>query len=151
MTTYAKSKCKVMFAQCNGNSVISSSTVCMEDSHKLNSEGVPTMRSISILQMLVLSDITDVSVLRISQFFLRPRQFPHFTTVSPKLHMFSTTLISPPTVIISDPMESRSRDHAHDYRIAPMAAAVAWYFSPRVVLNVLLERICCFCSVFLTY
>ena len=146
MTTYTKSKCKVMFAQCSGNSVISSCTVCIT---LLNSEDVPTMRSITISQILVLPDITDVIVLSISQFFLCPRQFPRFTTVSPMLHTFSTTLITPPTVIISNPTESQSRSCAHDCRIAPKVAAVAWYFFPEGLLNALLERICCFCSVFL--
>ena len=100
MTTYTKSKCKVMFAQCSGSSVVSSCTVCIM---LLNSEDVPIMRSISISQILVLPDITDVIVLSISQFFLCPRQFPRFTMVSPTLHMFSTTFITPPTIIISDP------------------------------------------------
>ena len=119
-------------------------------SHKLNSEGVPTMRSISILQILVLSDITDVSVLRISQFFLSPRHFPRFTKVLPTLHMFSTTLIYLPRSFSRIP---RNRDHG----ITPMITESrpwprSWHgiFSPRVVLNALLERICCFCSVFPT-
>ena len=136
-----------MFAQCSGNSVISSCTVCIT---LLNSEDVPTMRSISISQILVLPDITDVIVLSISQCFLCPRQSPRFTMVSPTPHTFSTTLITPATVIIWDPTESRSRNRAYDRRIAPKNAAVAWYFFPRVVLNAVLERICCFCSVFLT-
>ena len=104
MTTYTKSKCKVMFAQCSGRSVVSSCTVCII---LLNSEDVPIMSSISISQILVLPDITDVIVLSISQFILCPRQFPRFTTVSPTLHVFSTTFITPPTVIISDSTESR--------------------------------------------
>ena len=131
MTTHTKCKCKVMFAQCSGNSVISSCTVCITS---LNSEDVPTMRSISISQILALPDITDVKVLSVSQFLLSPRQFPVFTTVSPTLQTFSTTLIAPPTVIISDPTESRPRSRP-------------WrrIFSPRIVLNVFLERIYCFC------
>ena len=104
MTTHTKCKCKVMFAQCSGNSVISSCTVCITS---LNSEDVPTMRSISISQILALPDITDVKVLSVSQFLLSPRQFPLFTTVSPTLQTFPTTPIAPPTVIISDPTESR--------------------------------------------
>ena len=112
-------------------------------SHKLNSEGVPTMRSISILQMLVLSDITDVSVLRISQFFLCPRQFPRFTCFLPRLSHLSRSLSRIP----------RNCNHG----ITPMITESRhwlrpWHgiFSPRVVLNALLERICCFCSVFFT-
>ena len=136
-----------MFSQCSGNSGIRTCTVCIT---LLNTEDVPTMRSISISQILVLPDTTDVFVLSISQFFLCPRQFPCFTTVSPTLHTFSAMLITPSTVIISDPTESRSWNRAHDRRIAPEVAALAWYFSPRVVLNAFLERTCCFCSVFLT-
>ena len=79
MITYTKSKCKVMFAQCSGNSVISSCTVCIT---LLNSESVPTMRSIPISLILVLPDITDVKVLSVSQLLLCPCQFPR----SPRLH-----------------------------------------------------------------
>ena len=125
MTTYTKSKCKVMFAQCSGNSVIRSCIGCIT---LLNSEDVPTMRSISISQILVLPDITDVIVLSISQFFLCPRQFSRFSRVSPTLHTFSITLITPLAGIIT---ESRSRNHAHDRRIVPKVAALAWRFFPK--------------------
>ena len=130
-----------MFSHCSGNSVIRTCTVCIT---LLNIEDVPTVRSISISQILVLPD-TTVIVLSISQ-FLCPRQFPRFTTVSSTLHTFSATLITPPTVIISDPTESRLRNRG----IAPEVAAVAWHISPRVVWNAFLERTCCFCSVFVT-
>ena len=135
-----------MFAQCShgGNSVISSFmyTACIT---LLNSEDVPTM-SISISQILVISDITDVIVLSIYQFFLRPRQFPRSTTVSPTLHTFSATLITPPTVIISDPKESRSRNRAHDRIIAPKVAAVAWYLFPKSCVECILrENLFLFC------
>ena len=73
--------------------------------------------------------------------FLCPRQFLRFTTVSPTLHMFSTMLITHPTVIISDPTESRPQNHAHDRRIASKAAAVVWYFFPRAVLNAFLHNL----------
>ena len=69
MTTYTKSKCKVVFAQCSGNSVISSRTICIT---LLESEDVPTVRSISISQILVLPDITDVKMLSVSQLLLCP-------------------------------------------------------------------------------
>ena len=128
-----------MFVQCSGNSVISSCTVCIT---LLNSEGIPTMRSISISQILVLPDITDVIVLSISQFFLCPRQFLRFTTVSPTLHTFSATLMTPSTVIILDPTESRSRNRVHDRRIAPKVAAVAvaWYFFPKSCVECILRE-----------
>ena len=128
MTTYTMSKCKVTFAQCSGNSVVSSYTVCTT---LLNSEDVPTMRSISISQIVVLPDITDVIVLSISQFFLCLRQFPHFTEVSPTIHTFSGIR----------PMIAQ---------LCPRSQPWRGVFSSRVVLNAFLERICCFCSVFLT-
>ena len=96
----------------SGNSVVSSGTVSIT---LLNSENVPTMRSIPISQILVLPDITDVKVLSVYQLLLCPHQFPRFTTVLPTLHTFTTTLIAPPTFIISD---STDRDHG----IAPMIA-----------------------------
>ena len=140
-----------MFAQCSGNSVISSCTVCITF---LNSEDVPTM-SISISQILVLPDITDVKLPSVCQLFLYPGPFLHFTTASPTFHTFSTMLIAPSTVLISDPTESQSQNH--DHRIAPMIAEshpTLWpwrgTFSPSVVLNVFLKRTC-FCSVFITY
>ena len=46
-----------MFAQCSGDGVMSSCTVCIT---LLNSEDVPTMWSLSISQIVVLPDITDV-------------------------------------------------------------------------------------------
>ena len=63
MAIYTKSKCKVMFAQCSGNSVISSCTVYIT---LLNSVDVPTMRSILISQIVVIPDINDVKVLSVS-------------------------------------------------------------------------------------
>ena len=106
MTTYTMSKCKVTFARCSGNSVISSYTVCTT---LLNSEDVPTMRSISISQIVVLPDITDVIVLSISQFFSLPTSVPTlhrgFTHDS---HVFW--------------------NQAHDCTIVPKVAAVAWCF-----------------------
>ena len=136
-----------MFAQCSGNSVISSCTVCIT---LLNSEDVPTMRSISISQTLVLPDITDVIVLSISQFFLCPRQFhtlprfhPRFTRFLPHLSHFPRSLTRIP----------RNRDHGIASMIAesrPRSRPWRGIFSPRVVLNAFSERTCCFCSVFLT-
>ena len=136
-TTHARFKCRVMFAQCSGNSVINSCTVCIT---LLNSEDVPWMRSISISQILVLPDITDVKMLNVLQFLLCPRQFPHFTTVSPTPQAFSTTLIAPPTVIISDPTESWSRNRSHDRRIAPKVAAVASHFFPKSCVGCILRE-----------
>ena len=144
MTTHTKSKCKVMFAQCSGNSAISSCNVCVT---LLNSEDVPTVRSISISQILVLPDITDDIVLSIFSVFsahvsshASPRFHQPFTRFLPR-----SRLITPPTVIISDPTERRSRNRVHDCRIALKVAAVAWYSLPKSYL----EIICCFCSVFL--
>ena len=96
----------------SSNSVISSCTICIT---LLNSEDVPTLRSVSISQILVLPDITDVNVLSVYQLLLCPPQLPRFTTASPTLHTFTTALIAPPTPIVSD---STDRDH----RIAPMIA-----------------------------
>ena len=112
-------------------------TVCIT---LLNSEDVPTMSNISVSQILVLPDITDVKVLSDSQLLLCPRQFPRFTTVSPALHTFSTTLIEPLTVIISDSTESRSRNRAHDRTIAPKVAAVAWHFFPKSCVESILRE-----------
>ena len=127
MTTY--NKCK--FAQCSGNNVISSCTVCIT---LLNSEDIPTMRSISISQILVLPDITDVIVLSISHFFAAhvsshasPRFHPCFTRFLPRLSY-------PPRSLSRIP-----RNRAHDCRIAPKVKAMAWHFIPRAVLNALRE------------
>ena len=144
MTTYTKSKCKVMFAQCSGNRVISSCTVCIT---LLNSEDVPTMGSISITQNLVLPDIT-VIVLSISQFFLCPHQLPGSPRFHPRFTCFLPRLSHLPRSLSRIPRN-------HDHRIMPMITESRprlqpWHgiFCPRVVLNAFLERICCFCSVF---
>ena len=101
-----------MFVQCSGNSVISSCTVCIT---LLNSEDVPTMRSISISQILVLPDINDVNVLSISQLLHCPRQLhtsprfhPRFTRFLPRLSQLPRSLSRIP----------RNRDHG----ITPMIA-----------------------------
>ena len=60
-----------------------------------------------------------------------PRFHPRFTR-------FSTTLTAPPTVIISDPTESRSRNRTHDRTIAPKVAAVASYFFPKSFVECIL-------------
>ena len=129
-------------AECSGNSVISSCTVCIT---LLNSENVPTMRRISISQILVLLDITDV--LSISQLLHCPHQshtspqfHPRFTHFLPRLSHLPRSLSRIP----------RNRDHAHDPRSHPRSQPWHGIFSPRVVLNVFLEKICSFCSVFLT-
>ena len=135
MTTCTKSKCKVMFAQCSGNSIISSCSVCIT---LLNSEDVPTIRSISISQILVLPDITDVKVLSISQLFLCPCHFPCFTRFLPHLSHLPRSLSQIP--------------RNHDNGVVPMIAELRprsqpWcgIVSPRVVLNVFLSReFCCF-------
>ena len=113
MTTYTKSKCKVMFAQCSGNSVISSCTVCIT---LLNSEDVPTMSNISVSQILVLPDITVVKVLSVSQLLLCPSQFPRFTTVSPTLHTFLPCLSH-----LSRSLSRIPRNRANNRRIVPKA------------------------------
>ena len=134
-----------MFAQCSGNCVINSCTVCIT---LLKSEDVPTMRSISISQILVLPDIIDVNVLSISQLLQCQHQFPRFTTVSSMLHTFSTTLIAPPTVIISESTESRSRNHTHDRTQGHGRGMV--FFTKSCVECILRKKNCSFCSVFLT-
>ena len=137
MTTYTKSKCKVMFAQCSGNSVISRSfTVCIGayQYHK--------------------SWFFLISLLRCSAFFSffsarvssndSPRFHPRFTRFLPLLSHL-------PLVIISDHTESRSRNRTNDRRIAPKVAAVAWHFFPKSCIEcILYESFVCFCSVFLT-
>ena len=135
MTTYTKSKCKVMFAQCSGNSVISSCTICIT---LLESEDVPTVRSISISQILVLPDITDVKMLSVSQLLLCPctsvPTLHHgFTHAS---HLFNRAYRTSHWLLSRIP---RNRDHG----IAPMIAesrqrSRPWCgtFSPRVVLNI---------------
>ena len=112
MTTYTKSKCKVMFAQCSGNSVISSCTVCIT---LLNSEDVRTMRSISISQILVHPHITDVKVFSVSQLLLCPCQFPR----SPRPHSrFTRFLLRLSHLSWSLSQIPRNRDHG----ITPMIA-----------------------------
>ena len=138
MTTYTKFKlCKVMFAQCSGKSVISSCTVCIT---LLNSEDVTTMSSISIYITNLGSSWYHWMLLCLAFliFFSLPTSVP--TLHHGFIHAYHT-----PTVIISDPTESRSRNRAHDCRIAPKVAAVAWYFSPRVVLNAFLNLLFLFC------
>ena len=101
-----------MFAQCSGNSVISSCTVCIT---LLNSEDVPTMRSISISQILVLPDITDVNVLSISQLLHCPRQLHTSPRFHPRFTHFLPRLSHLPRLLSRIP---RNRDHG----ITPMIA-----------------------------
>ena len=113
-----------------------------------------TMKNISISQILVLPDITDVTGAQHFSVFSSAHVSSHASPQPFQPHaftMFSTTLITPSTVIISDPTESRSWNCAHD-RSSSLPRSRPWrgIFSPRVVLNAFLERTCCFCSVFLT-
>ena len=127
MATYTKSKCKVMFAQCSGNSVISRSfTVCIGayQYHK--------------------SWFFLISLLRCSAFFSffsarvssndSPRFHPRFTRFLPLLSHLPRSLSR----------ITQNRDHG----IAPMIAesrprSRPWcgIFSPRVVLNVFFMRV----------
>ena len=134
MTTYTKSRCKVMFGQCTGNGVITSCAICITS---LNSEDVPTMRNISISQILVFPDIRTSRLLLCHVSSHASQRFhPRFTRFLPRLLPLPRSLSRIP----------RNQDH----EIAPEIAAMAWYFSPKSCVERILTEICCLCSVFLT-
>ena len=142
MTTYTKSKCKVMFAQCSGNSFIS---------HVLFASHYWTVKMFQqwAAYQYHKSWFFLISLMLLCSAFLSFFSAHVNSHASPRFHPRFICFLPPPTVIILDPTESRSRIHAHDRRTTPKTVAVAWYFSPRIALNAFLERICCFCSVFL--